>query len=152
MMKPEWLAGRKESVIVTPHQLEFERLFGRSVDQLGVEEKEQAVQEMARTYQCVILLKAVDDIISDGDQIIRVIGGNQGLTKGGTGDVLAGLVLALYAKNNPVISTVVASVLEKTAADRLFETKGHWYNVADLINTIPEVLKDLVYNKDRGQS
>jgi len=148
MIDKEWLLMLAQPAILTPHQLEFERLFGVSVDQLEIKEKEKCVKKAAKSYNCVVLLKAIDDIISDGEQVVRVQGGNQGLTKGGTGDVLAGLVVALYAKNDPVTSSVVASFLEKRAAELIFQTKGQWYNTTELLEIIPNVLSDLVYNKD----
>ncbi len=146
MMELEWIADRSIPPILTPHQLEFERLFGINVTNLSLEEKEQVVKEQAKRYQCVIILKAVRDIVSDGETVVTIEGGNQGLTKGGTGDVLAGLIVALYAKNDALTSAVIASYLEKKAADNLMSSKGLWYNVADLIETIPTILRELIYN------
>ena len=146
MMKLEWLKNRKAVPILTPHQLEFERLFGIRITELPIDEKEKAVQEQAKRHHCVIHLKAIKDIVSDGEIVVTIEGGNQGLTKGGTGDVLAGLIVSLYAKSDPVTSAVIASFLEKKAADRLKDSKGLWYNVADLIETIPTILRELIYN------
>ncbi|MEK7070403.1 MAG: NAD(P)H-hydrate dehydratase [Patescibacteria group bacterium] len=147
MMDAELLKKFKEKVIVTPHQGEFEQLFHLSLEQLTIEEKTKHVQEYAKKYKCVILLKAVVDIISDGVQTYVIEGGNQGLTKGGTGDILAGLTTALYAKNDPVTSCVIASFLLKKTADRLYLTKGYWYNNTDLILQIPETLSEIVFKK-----
>jgi len=146
MMELEWLENRFVPAILTPHQLEFERLFGITVTDLPFEEKKLIVQEQAKKNNCVILLKAIQDIVSDGETVVTVEGGNQGLTKGGTGDVLAGLIVSLYAKNDPMTATVLASFLEKKAADRLMSSKGLWYNVAELIETIPTILRELIYN------
>ncbi len=146
MMKLEWLENRNALPILTPHQLEFERLFGIRITELSMEEKIKTVQEQAKKHHCVILLKAIRDIVSDGETVVTIEGGNQGLTKGGTGDVLAGLIVSLYAKNDPVTSSVIASFLEKKAAGKLMSSKGLWYNVADLIETIPTILKELIYN------
>lgn len=148
MIDKEWLKFLKQPAIITPHQLEFQRLFGILIDGLSPEEKEMHVKKMAQEYNCVVLLKYVDDFISDGDVSVRVIGGNQGLTKGGTGDVLSGLVVSLYAKNDPIVSAVIASFIQKRAAERIAETKGYWYNTSNLLEIIPEVLTDLVYNKN----
>ncbi|QQS43841.1 NAD(P)H-hydrate dehydratase [Candidatus Roizmanbacteria bacterium] len=146
MMELRWIADCSVLPILTPHQLEFERLFGIRVTELPMEEKEKVVKEQAKKHRCVILLKAIKDIVSDGETVITIEGGNQGLTKGGTGDVLAGLIVSLYAKNDPVTSALIASFLEKKAADKLMSSKGLWYNVADLIETIPTILRELIYN------
>lgn len=147
MMDKEWLQWLKQPAIITPHKFEFHRLFDIVIDGTSPEEKEAYVQKMANEYNCIILLKSVDDYISDGKTSVRVIGGNQGLTKGGTGDVLSGLVVSLYAKNEPLVSAVVASFLQKRAAERLSETKGYWYNTTDLLGIIPDVLTELIYNE-----
>jgi NAD(P)H-hydrate repair Nnr-like enzyme with NAD(P)H-hydrate dehydratase domain len=57
---------------------------------------------------------------------------------------LAGLTASLYTKNDPLNSAVVASFVLKKTADTLSQTKGNWYNVDNLIDKIPEVLKQLI--------
>lgn len=132
VMETSWLSDLKQPAIVTPHALEFEGLFGKI-----------SPQEAAKKYNCIVLFKKIDDLITDGKQTITVKGGNQGLTKGGTGDLLAGLVVSFYTKNDPLTSCTVASYLLKTAADRLSKTSGYWYNIDDIIKTIPNVLYDV---------
>jgi len=147
MMKKEWLLKLEKKPILTPHLKEFERMFGLSLVNKTVKEREKIVKMMAYKYRCIILLKAVVDIISDGEKIYLVKGGNPGLTKGGTGDVLAGLILSFYAKNEPLLSSVIASYLIKKSADELFEDFGYWYNINKLIEQIPKVLNKLVLNQ-----
>ena len=100
MMNSAWLSKRKGKVILTPHQGEFEKLFGKPVGQYSEVEKAETTRIYAKKYNCVILLKAVEDFISDGYESIIVKGGNAGLTKGGTGDLLAGLTAAFSTKNS----------------------------------------------------
>ncbi|OGK08392.1 NAD(P)H-hydrate dehydratase [Candidatus Roizmanbacteria bacterium RIFCSPHIGHO2_01_FULL_35_10] len=147
MMDPKWLTGLKTKAIITPHQGECAKLFGESVVKYSVKQKVEAVQRQAKKYNCVILLKAVDDFISDGEKTFVIKGGNAGLTKGGTGDVLAGLSASFYAKNKPVESCVFASLILKKTAERLFLQKGYWYNITNIIDTIPQVLKNLIFMK-----
>jgi len=148
MIDTVWLQLLKQPAIITPHQCEFERLFGISVANLSSDEKKVLIKKAAHENNSVILLKSVDDFISDGDTVFQVIGGNQGLTKGGTGDILAGLVVSLYAKNDPIESAVIASFVLKKAAEKLSQSKGHWYNTSNLLEIIPDVLTELVYNKN----
>ncbi|CAN5130319.1 hypothetical protein BH09PAT2_BH09PAT2_10000 [soil metagenome] len=147
MMDVAWLKILKEKPIITPHQYEFERLFGESVVELDIDKKADIVQRYAREYNCVILLKAVLDIVSDGERVVIVEGGNQGLTKGGSGDILAGITVSLRAKNNSFESAVIASYSEKTAADTLEKTRGYWYNMTELIHQIPESFHHIINNK-----
>lgn len=144
MMDAQWLLNLKTAPIITPHQKEFQRLFGIDVINKSFPEKEKIVFETAKKYQGVILLKAVKDIISDGKEVFVIEGGNSGLTKGGTGDVLAALTGCFYVKNEPLLSAVFASILLKKTSESLFQEKGYWYNVSDIINTLPNVLKKIV--------
>lgn len=144
MMEPEWLSKLKTKAIITPHQGEFEKLFGLSVRQYSVKEKAKIVQEHAKKYNCVILLKAVNDFISDGKNLVVVEGGNAGLTKGGTGDILAGLAAAFFAKNQATDSCILSSFILKKTAEKLFLHKGYWYNINDIIDSVPLVMKNMI--------
>ena len=146
MMKPDWLLNLKQSPILTPHQIEFERLFKIEIINQSFEEKIKSVEKVAKQYRCIILLKAIDDIISDGVNTYVIKGGNAGLTKGGTGDILAGLTVAFYAKNNPLLSAILASYFIKRSGDQLFKTVATWYNNDDIIKIIPKTIKELVYD------
>jgi len=141
MMEKDWLLKLKERPIVTPHQREFKQLFGIDLRKLDENQMAVVVKKTAYKYQCVILLKAIIDIISDGEEVYIIKGGNAGLTKGGVGDLLAGLVLSFAAKNNQLLSAVLASYFLKKSADRLFIKKGYWYNIDDLIEAITQLIK-----------
>jgi len=133
MMEKEWLEELEALPILTPHSREFSGLFGPGADPT----------ECAKQYKSIILLKGFEDVITDGTERITIKGGNQGLTKGGTGDILAGLTTALYAKNDPMVAAALASYLLKKTADHLYMGKGYWYNIANIIEEIPETLNRL---------
>jgi NAD(P)H-hydrate epimerase len=84
------------------------------------------------------------DIVSDGNATHVIEGGNAGLTKGGTGDILAGLAASFYARHNALDSAVLSSFLLKKTADRLFLRKGFWYNNSDILGALPDVLYEIV--------
>ncbi|MCX7956089.1 MAG: NAD(P)H-hydrate dehydratase, partial [Patescibacteria group bacterium] len=144
MMNKDWLLNLKTTPIITPHQKEFENLFKIKIANLSIEKKAKIVKETAKKYKITILLKAIKDIVSDGESIYIIDGGNQGLTKGGTGDVLASLASCFYIKNNCLDSAVFASVLLKKTADELFNNYGYWYNVNIIINQLPKTLKNIL--------
>ena len=146
MMEKERLLKLKVPAIITPHQKEFERLFGEKILDLEFDKKLELVKKYAKKYQVIILLKAVRDIVSNGEKVYVIDGGNQGLTKGGSGDVLAGLAVSFYAKNFPLESAIFSSIILKIAADELLLEKGYWYNINNLIEKIPRVLKKIVFN------
>jgi len=107
-----------------------------------MESKEKTVSELAKRYNTVIFLKSIADIISDGTKCVTIEGGNQGLTKGGTGDLLAGLTASFYSKNEPLESAVISSYLIKKSAEALYPQYGYWYNIDSLIKIIPKVLTE----------
>lgn len=144
MMDKEWLTLLHKNAIVTPHQKEFQRLFCIDLSDKTIEQKEQLVTQTAREYNCIILMKAVDDIVSDGVRTIRITGGNAGLTKGGTGDLLAGIVAGFATYGHSLRSAVIGSYVLKRTADTLFAMKGYWYSVHDILSEFPATLKEVL--------
>ena len=132
-IKPEIIP---QNAILTPHPREFEILF-------KVKPSKSSVAEMAKKFNCVILLKGIVDIVSNGKKTVEIKGGNAGMTKGGTGDVLAGLIAALYCKNDAFTSAKIGSIINKKAGDSLFKKVGYYFNASDLADEIPKVLKTL---------
>jgi len=123
-----------KNAILTPHHGEFTHAFG-SAD----------VAEVAKKYQCIVLLKGEKDIACNGKGNCREIrGGNPGMTKGGTGDVLAGLIAALACKNDPFLATIAGSFINKTAGDALYRSVGPYFNATDLATQIPLTMKELL--------
>jgi NAD(P)H-hydrate repair Nnr-like enzyme with NAD(P)H-hydrate dehydratase domain len=66
------------------------------------------------------------------------------MTKGGTGDVLAGLVAALACKNELYLAATAGSYFNKKAGEALFEKVGYNFNASDLADEIPVVMKQLL--------
>ena len=142
-----------ESCILTPHGKEFEGLKERVIKRPGLFKKARPYQSLLEICanlsqmlkNCTILLKGPSDIACQGDRCVEIKGGNPGMTKGGTGDVLAGLVAALYTKNDPSTSlrtsswtaAAMASYINKKAGDSLYKRIGPYFNAGDLISEIP---------------
>ncbi|KKR89811.1 MAG: Carbohydrate kinase, YjeF related protein [Candidatus Woesebacteria bacterium GW2011_GWD1_41_12] len=118
MIEPEWIP---EGSILTPNQKEYQRLFA-----------DQDAFEVAKKYKCVIVQKLPVTKVCSSQKCVEVNGGNAGLTKGGTGDVQAGLAVSLLAKNDAFTSGAASSYLVKKAADNLFNSVGVSYNADDL--------------------
>jgi NAD(P)H-hydrate epimerase len=129
VMEADWIP---QGAIVTPNKKEYKLLFG------GL-----APDEAAKKYHCIVLAKGPTAHVCSGDASVEVTGGNPGLTKGGTGDVLAGLTVALLAKNEPFLAAASASSVVKAAADELYKAVGVNYNADDLADKIPPVLSQL---------
>lgn len=152
MMEKEWLKKLDGRAILTPHLGEFERLFEVKLPNSFLkkvrphsQEEGFLVSKMAKKYNCTILLKGPTDIVYSPKECKIVEGGNAGMTKGGTGDVLAGLVAALYCKNNAFLAASAASYINKKAGEELFKKVGYLFNASDLCDQIPQTMKDLIF-------
>jgi NAD(P)H-hydrate epimerase len=77
-------------------------------------------------------------------QTIKIEGGSAGMTKGGTGDVLAGLVAGLYAKSPALAACVVASRVNKLAGEGLAKRVGPFFGAAELIPEVQKKLKNIL--------
>lgn len=126
--------GELKGCLITPHEGEFKRLF-------GMDGSPEHVRSMAERWKCTILKKGRVDVVSDGKEMVLGAGGNAGMTKGGTGDVLAGLLCALYAKNDALVAAIAASRANKKAGDLLFKEKGYAYCASDLAEKLPEAMR-----------
>ncbi len=133
--------------ILTPHHQEFELLLDRAEAPLHQKGNNYLLESpllFAKQYHCILLLKGEKDIASNGKETQVIVGGNPGMTKGGTGDVLAGLIAALSCKNDPWLATLTGSVINKKAGDDLFSSVGPFFNASDLAAQIPKTMKHLL--------
>lgn len=146
MMKPEWLLKLKQTPIVTPHSREFEALFGQDISNSPIELKREVLTTTASKFHTFILYKQISDILADHRTATVISGGNTGLTKGGTGDVLAGLAAAFYCKQDARTSCIFASMLVKRSAEILSKSVKTMYNTSDLIQTLPIAYSSLFDN------
>jgi hydroxyethylthiazole kinase-like uncharacterized protein yjeF len=136
-LKLEWLENLKETPILTPHHQELEMLAKNN----NISTNDLIRRDRPPGLSAIILLKGqIDTIYSQNSEPIEIEGGVPGMTKGGTGDVLAGLLAALYTKNNAITSTVAASFFNKKAGEELFKTVGNNFNSSDLVDQLPKTM------------
>ncbi|TSC80610.1 MAG: NAD(P)HX epimerase / NAD(P)HX dehydratase [Candidatus Peregrinibacteria bacterium Gr01-1014_25] len=121
--------------VLTPHAGEWERMGLSPVDFAAAAER----------CGVTILAKGVIDHIATPDgSVIDVTGGNPGLTVGGTGDALAGVIAGLIAQRmDPVDAAHLASQTIKRAGDELAKEYGYAYGTRRVIDRIPIVLHSL---------
>ncbi len=123
----------KEAVL-TPHLGEMERM--------GLTQED--ASEIAQQDGTVFFLKGPVDTLISPENSETIEGGNAGLTVGGTGDVLAGLIGGLIAQGiDRVIATKTAGRIVKRAGEILFQEKGYSYTAMDVIELIPHSLSTL---------
>ena len=130
--------------VLTPHPGEFARLAGRPL--AHDRERITAARELAARLHAVVVLKGKYSIISapNGDTLINPTG-NAGLAKGGSGDVLAGIIAALLVQGYPPFTAAALGTwLHGLAAD-IALTHSHLTSLtaSDLIAAIPAALQNL---------
>ena len=128
--------------VLTPHPGEFVRLAGRPL--AHDRERIAAARDLAARLHAVVVLKGKNSIISaaNGDTLINPTG-NAGLAKGGSGDVLAGIIAALLAQGYPPFTAAALGTwLHGLAAD-IALTHSHLTSLtaSDLIAAIPAALQ-----------
>lgn len=147
----------RENFILTPHEMEFKILFGESGGDFNpkfsefrsfdfpsenrINKRIKMVEKFARTAG-VIALKGPVDIISDGKRTKLNRSGNPGMTVGGTGDVLAGIIGALVAVGEDNFeATCAGAFLSGLSGDLACEDFGYSLLATDVIEKIPEAIK-----------
>ncbi len=114
------------SVIITPHPLEFSRLCGKSVDVIQGN-RLTAARSFAQENKCTVLLKGAATVITDGERTYINQTGSSALAKGGSGDVLSGVIAAFSAQGMPPLeAAALAAYYHGSAADSLAEKYSHF--------------------------
>ncbi len=111
--------------ILTPHPKEFERLFGPSPDDFA---RLQLAGEKAREHQCVIVLKGHYTFIAmPGGKGYFNSTGNAGMAKGGSGDVLTGILTAMLSQGySPGEAAILGVFLHGLAGDLAAASISPW--------------------------
>lgn len=109
----------RQNIILTPHTGEFSRITGIPREEVELNALPLA-KEWAEKLGCIILLKHVPVVISDGKETYLNVNGNPGMATAGSGDVLTGLIAGLLAQGLPPLEA--ASLGAYIHADA-----GDWY-------------------------
>jgi NAD(P)H-hydrate epimerase len=127
-------------MVLTPHAGEYSILTGKTLPE-NLREKASEVQKTAAELGAVLLLKGAVDIIADEKHFKLNFTGNPGMTVGGTGDVLSGVVGAFLAQGaDPFEAAVAGAFVNGAAGDFVFEERGYHMVASDLLEWIPKVL------------
>jgi NAD(P)H-hydrate epimerase len=144
VVKKRFLNG---SVVVTPHAGEFESISGKSPSR-DLKRRIEEVTLFASESGSITVLKGHTDIISDGDHVKLNNTGNPGMTVGGTGDVLSGIIAGLMAQGtDPYRAAVAGAFVNGAAGDFAAEEFGHRLTPTDLIEHIPKLLNEPMRHK-----
>jgi NAD(P)H-hydrate epimerase len=133
----------RSPAVFTPHVGEYEVLTGQKLPE-EVEERVALVSETAKVLNCVVVVKSAVDIVSDGTRVkLNRFVHNPGMTVGGTGDVLSGIIGGLLSQGFEPFRAAAAGVfINGAAGDFALKEKGYHLSPTDLLKWIPEVMND----------
>ena len=137
----ELLQKRTAPTVLTPHEGEFLRLGGDLS-----RGREAAAAAFSRNYGVYLVLKGHHTLVAAPDGCMAVNGtGNSGMAKGGSGDVLAGMLLSLLGQGCEAYDACCAAVwLHGRAGDLAAADKGErGMTPSDLLEQIPYAMKNL---------
>ena len=132
------LRGREAPTILTPHDGEFTRLFGP----VG-EDRMASARAAALESRGIMLLKGHRTCVTDGIREYRNTTGNPGMAVGGSGDVLAGVLVSLLGQGlEPLEAAACAAWLHGKAGDLCAGELGEYGMLpTDLLDFLPRLLK-----------
>nr|WP_294778176.1 NAD(P)H-hydrate dehydratase [uncultured Flavobacterium sp.] len=148
--KQDWLKKLPQKSILTPHEKEFDRLFGIH---FSAEKRQQKALEKAIELNSIIILKGHKTFITDGKQSFQNTTGNSGLAKGGSGDALTGIITAFLAQGyEPINAACLGVYLHGLAADITLETQSEESMlITDVIENLGKAFQK-IRAKDEGLS
>ena len=136
------LKEAEKPVVLTPHPGEFAKVGGKLENG-----RVQGAREFAKEYNCILVLKGHRTVtaLPDGRVYINTTGG-PAMAKGGSGDVLAGMVTALVGQGIPAEKAAIAAVyLHGLAGDICADAMGEYSVIAsDIIEAIPKAVKTVM--------
>jgi ADP-dependent NAD(P)H-hydrate dehydratase len=140
------LPARSGPIICTPHPGELAQLTGQTIQTIQADRKPQAIR-FATAHHVIVVLKGQGTVVTDGERVYLNTTGNPGMAKGGSGDVLTGLIAALLAQGMPALEGTLLSVyLHGLAGDLAANLLGEQAMLpTDLVEALP-----LAYRKHAG--
>ncbi|MBL7816270.1 MAG: NAD(P)H-hydrate dehydratase [Saprospiraceae bacterium] len=142
---PEWLDLIPESSILTPHPKEFERLFGKTVNDF---ERLELLRTKSKELKINILLKGAHTIVADTEGVCYFNStGNAGMATAGSGDVLTGIITGLLAQGyEPKMVAIIGVYIHGLAGDYAAQTKGQEAMLAsDIVENLSQAFLNMRY-------
>lgn len=128
--------------VLTPHIGEMSRLTGLNASDIKSNAAEIAA-EYANRREVVVVLKDNITYISDGDRVLENAGGNAKLAKGGSGDVLSGIIAAMLGFGTPLIEAAAAGCYILGRAAEKSGVNEYSHLPVDTVARIADVIEDL---------
>ncbi len=130
-------------VVLTPHIGEFASLTGKSVYEVS-ENQAEMCKNYAKSRGCTVVLKSHVTYISDGETVYENTSGNARLAKGGSGDVLGGVIAGLLSWGVQPLAAGAAGCYILGRAAELSSVNEFSHLPTDVIKKIPDVIDGIL--------
>ena len=132
--------GDGKRMLLTPNAGEYQLLTGKAWPSSRAE-RSTAARSLARQYRATVIVKGAEDFISDGTRTHIDHAGSPYMTKGGYGDLLAGVAGALLARGHtPFESAKAAAYIVGRAGEIASKKFGESMLASDVLEILPDVI------------
>ncbi len=136
------LKEAKSDIVITPHPVEFSRISGLDINEISIN-RVQYAQKFAYEYSCTVVLKGNGTVVAAPNEEAYICPiGSSALSKGGSGDVLAGVIGSLLAQGySSYTASVIGVYVHALAGEQAKEQFGaHGVLPSDLPQIIGKIL------------
>lgn len=140
--KPYYL---RAGAIMTPHMGEFSRLCGKSMNEIE-NNREELAKKYAKENSVILVLKGKNTIVTDGEKVYINHTGNKGMAKGGSGDVLSGIIASLCAQGMECFDAAMCGVYIHGLAGDVAKEKytDMAMTASDIVKHIPDAFVEIL--------
>lgn len=139
----ELLETSSVPMIMTPHMKEMSRLLGCTVSEI-MNKRFEVAKRFAKQMGVTLVLKDAKSIVTNGDMQTYInLAGNNGMSTGGSGDVLSGIIAGMLAGGLDLLEAAkMGTFVHCQAGDKAAEKKGKYAMLAsDIIDSLGEVMR-----------
>ena len=133
-----------KNITITAHLAEFTRLIEKKID--DEESIKNEIINYAKDKKITLIVKGKTDFISDGEQILLNKSGNASMTKGGTGDILSGIIASQVDIGHTALdASIIGTYIMGKTGEIVFEKWGFQYMASEFLIELAKYLKQ--FNK-----
>ncbi|MBR2303213.1 MAG: NAD(P)H-hydrate dehydratase [Clostridia bacterium] len=142
------LNNHKQQIIITPHIGEMARLTGLDTQYIK-QNKERVATQFAQKHNLVVHLKDSNSVTTDGNNLAINQSGTPAMAKGGSGDLLAGIIGGLLARGiSPFEATFAGAYIAGKAAEKAVEQSNEYSLLpSDTANEVAFVVSEIIKNR-----
>jgi NAD(P)H-hydrate epimerase len=129
------------ALVCTPNRKELAEMGGPEIaSDDGLRDRADEIAAFADDPGHVVVAKAEDDVVTDGERTRVATTGTSGMTVGGTGDTLAGAVAGLLGAHDPFQAACMAAYANGRAGELLEDERHDGLVATDLLDALPRAL------------